>query len=136
MRPPESFMHEAGVHVPARVAAWLMHSRGGNLEAARPGGAGDAAAEIASVLEALRGMGERWRAAQRVPREGTVRAGTSERPAVSVLTTQKAADQLGYKTTRAITKAIAEKRLLAVKVSGRWQVHPRDLDQMRSRRTP
>lgn len=127
MRPPAPGSYERrspGVDVPARVAAWLLRytrvseSRGQD-------------AEVDAVLDAMETMAKLWRRSV----TGTPRAAVAERPAGSEwLSTTQAASAVGFSDARGIRKAIAEGRLDATRVDGRWRISRESLAHFRARR--
>ena len=104
-------LRSPGVHVPARVAAWFLRYASLGEYRGRDG-------EVDDVLDAMVTMAGLWRRSV----TGTPRAPEPERGALSEwLTTAQAADLIGF-TDRGIRKAIAEGRLDAINVDGRWRI--------------
>lgn len=112
------------VVIPQVVAAWLWHQC--NLRNVRE----PDDSEVAGVLVALR-----YAAADLVSPSGSA-IPTAEPDSVGQLeqhmNTRAAADQLNI-TPRAITAAITERRLEAIKHDGRWQINQHDLDKYHRR---
>lgn len=128
-RPPEQYVHGGGevVIVPARVAAWL--SRHASLDRIRTEVRGTDA-EVDAVLVALRVSALYWLTSATgsdVVPEPEVAA-----PSKRMSTTQ-AAGRLGI-TDRAVRLAIAESRLPAEQVAGRWQINRSDVEHYRAAR--
>lgn len=122
-RPPESYIHGVAapiVILPARVAAWLERHAGLNDLRIRSRGADP---EVDSVLQALHRASLYWR---------TSATGSSHAPEPEVVaqskywSTGEAAERLGI-TDRAVRLAIAEKRLPATSLNGRWRITPEDI---------
>lgn len=126
-RPPEHYVHAGGdvVLVPARVAAWLMHST--RLRELRSQVRG-ADAEVDSVLIALSVAAECW---------STSAAGSKSAPRSEDgrqwLSTTKASDVLGI-SARAVRLAIAEGRLEAENLDGRWRMTRDSVDEFAATR--
>jgi len=123
-RPPEAYVHGVAgpvVVVPARVCAWL--ERYARLNEVRIQNRG-ADAEVDAVLVALRLAALTWRNAA----TGTPVAVKPEATADlnQWLSTTQAADIL-YITDRAVRLAIAEKRLPATQVNGRYRIAREDI---------
>jgi len=112
--------------VPARVAAWLDSRL--NLTQVR-GQVRGRDAEVDAVLVALRLAAMSWRASA----TGSGEAPTPEVEASSWVGTRQAADLLGI-GDRAIRLAIAEQRLAAHNVGGRWRITREDIEQFRAAR--
>lgn len=130
-RQPEVYIHGGHapiVVVPARAAAWLY--RKCDLDALRIEMRGTDP-EISNVLVALKVAGLSW-AASATGREPATKAEV-ERTSKSVGTATAA--QLLKITQRAVGLAIAEHRLPATKIDGRWTIAREDLEHFRSRRT-
>jgi excisionase family DNA binding protein len=128
-RPPEHYVHAGGevVVVPARVAAWL--GRHAQLDRLRTQIRG-ADAEVDSVLVALAVAGAYWRTSA----TGSACAPEAEVGALSPwVSTTQAADLLGI-GSRAVRLAIAETRLPAERVDGRWRIAREDIEHYRAAR--
>jgi excisionase family DNA binding protein len=123
-RPPEAYIHGVAapiVILPARVAAWLERHAGLNDLRVRARGADP---EVDSVLQALHRASLHWR---------TTVTGSNQAPAPEAptelnqwLSTTQAADRLGI-TDRAVRLAIAEHRLPATSLNGRWRITREDI---------
>lgn len=126
-RGPEAYVHGEGrnVVVPWRVAALLM-SRAGLEDYHREHRGLDP--ELDDVLLALKLVATHWR---------TSVAGSEDRKSPEVaplcpwVTSTQAADLLGV-GDRGIRLAIAEKRLPAEMVGGRWQIAREDVEHFRA----
>jgi hypothetical protein len=112
------------VGVPARVVAWfLQYARLSDYRGRDP--------EVDVVLAAMEDMAKRWRRSV----TGTPRAVEPERPAGSSwLSTSQAASEVGFVDSRGIRKAIAEKRLEATFVDGRWRISRESLAHFKAKR--
>jgi excisionase family DNA binding protein len=129
-RPAEHYVHGIGapaVVVPGRVAAWLeRHADLTRLRIERRG----QDPEVDAVLTALRLAAAAWRSSA---------TGTDSRnqpelaPSSPQVTTRDAADLLDM-TPRGVVKAIAEGRLPAEQINGRWQITREDLEHFRASR--
>ncbi len=128
-RPPEHYIHGDGsvVVVPRRVCAYL--NRYADLERFRLQTRGQDA-EVDSVLIAFRLAELKWREAA----TGTKEAARPELegPSTTWISTTQAAAHLGV-GDRAIRKAIAEGRLHAVSVAGRWRIQREQLEHFKTR---
>lgn len=109
----------AGTFVPARVGRYLL-AWGRFPDVPRTGDP-----EVDEVLRTMRRMGEGWVRAV----TGTAVDAKPE-PAVDWFSTTTAADRARC-TDRGIRKAIAEDRLKAEKVDGRWRISPEALEHYR-----
>ena len=122
-RPPAAYVH--GVHapvviVPARIAAWLERHASLNEVRIRSRGADP---EVDAVLAALRLAALTWRTAV----TGSTNAPEPELPPQSkYYSTSEAAERLGI-TDRAVRLAIAQNRLNATNLHGRWRITPEDI---------
>lgn len=130
IRPPETYIVPAGsVVVPARIARLLMvkilDSYRARVRGVDP--------ELDTILTALDLAGRRW-AAQRADR-GTPVAATAEpvEPSNEWFTTTQAADVLGI-TSRAVRKALAEKKLTGFQRGGQWWIAREELAHYRATR--
>ena len=131
-RPASAYVHGIdgpAVVVPARVAAWLQ-SRAG-LDRLRIDNRG-VDPEVDAVLTALRVAALHWRAAATGSDPRKEPEGEAE--SVTWLTSAQAADSLGV-GPRAIRLAIAEQRLPAERVGGRWLINREDVEHYRAART-
>ncbi|WP_375163812.1 helix-turn-helix domain-containing protein [Herbiconiux gentiana] len=131
-REPESYLHGGSapvVVVPARVAAWLYRTC--DLDRHRIDVRG-ADAEISNVLVALKVAGLSWVASA----TGTQPATKAEAERTSTSVGTATAAQLLHITPRAVRLAIAEHRLTATQIDGRWTIAREDLEHYRQRRTP
>ncbi len=123
-RPPTAYIHGVGapvVVIPARVCAWLeRHARLNEVRIRERG----ADAEVDAVLVALRLAALTWRTTA----TGSPVAAKPEATADlnQWLSTTQAADIL-YITDRAVRLAIAEKRLPATQVNGRYRIAREDI---------
>ena len=123
-RPPEAYIHGVAapiVILPARVAAWLERHAGLNDLRVRARGNDP---EVDSVLQAMHRASLHWR---------TTATGSNHAPEPEAptdlnqwLSTTQAADRLGI-TDRAVRLAIAEHRLPATNLNGRWRITPEDI---------
>lgn len=123
-RPPEAYVHGVAapiVILPARVAAWLERHAGLNDLRVRARGNDP---EVDSVLQAMHRASLHWRTAA----TGSNRAPEPEAPTElnQWFSTTQAADRLGI-TDRAVRLAIAEHRLPATNLNGRWRITPEDI---------
>lgn len=122
-RSPESYIHGVTapiVIIPARVATWLERYAGLNDLRIRARGNDP---EVDSVLQALHRAALHWRTSV----TGTSQAPAPEEPTESKwMSTTQAADRLGI-TDRAVRLAIAQKRLHATSLNGRWRITPEDI---------
>jgi excisionase family DNA binding protein len=122
-RPPEAYIHGVAapiVILPARVAAWLERHAGLNDLRVRARGNDP---EVDSVLQALHRASLHWRTTA----TGTSQAPAPEEPAQSrYYSTTEAAERLGI-TDRGVRLAIAEHRLPAISLNGRWRITPEDI---------
>lgn len=125
-RPPEFYLHGAGVDVPIRVAAWL-HARL-QLDNVRANLRG-ADAEVDSVLVAITEAAQRWRISVNGNREPL----KPEMQEQSWLSTTGAATRLGV-TDSAVRMAIRQGRLPADQVDGRWRIAREDVEHYRAAR--
>lgn len=120
------------VLLPPRIAALLESKAGLSALRVRLRGVDP---EASDVLEAIRYAAMSWREA--VP--GSAPTGTKvapeaePEPACKWVTTGKAADLVGI-SSRAIRKAIAEGRLPATEVGGRYRITCEDLEHFRAAR--
>jgi excisionase family DNA binding protein len=127
---PARYLHanRQVVVVPARVAAFL--DRAADLTRIR-GQVRGADPELDAVLTALREAAMAWR--------GSVSAGTNRAPIAEPVAqlpwvdSQTAAAALGI-SDRGIRKAIAEGRLQATRVGGRWRINREDVEHYRAAR--
>ena len=130
-RPAEHFLHgdAAVVIVPRRVCAYLNRYAG--LEQFRRDNRGHDA-EVDNVLVAFRVAELSWREAA----TGTREAPEPELEGSSThwMSTTQAAAQLGV-GDRAVRKAIAEGRMQAENIAGRWRIQQEQLQHFRARRT-
>ena len=128
-RPPSHFVHGPNAEVvilPQRIAAWLeRHARLNELRVEVRG----ADAEVDAVLAAIRLAALAYRTAVC----GTDQGKQAEGEQPSVMSTQQVADQL-HLHPRTIRLAIAEKRLRAEQVDGRWRVTREDFEHYRAAR--
>jgi len=113
------------VVLPGRIAAYLDHHAGLNEFRLRARGQDP---ELDAALIALHLVALQWR---------TSAVGTAEdvrpEPAAAWLSTTEAAARVGV-TSRAIRRAIAEKRLAATRVGRSWRISRTDLEHYRANR--
>jgi excisionase family DNA binding protein len=128
LKAPGGYIHgQEGpcVIVPGRVAALLeRHMQLAHLRLALRG----SDEELDAVLVDLHAAAEAWRTAVRRPR--AVRQATGRAPRVS---TGEAAALL-HITDRAVRKAIADRRLPAERVDGRWSITREDIAHLEAQR--
>lgn len=125
IRPPASFIIGVdsngqaigGIWMSSRVCAYLETAL--HIDDFRRGGVPDP--EVASVLEAMRGVASAWRGSVLGTRDAL-----KPEPRREWISTGEAAQQLQL-TPRAITKAIHEGRLRATSSDGRWRINREDL---------
>jgi len=128
-RTPAHYVHGPNAEVvilPQRVAAWL--ERNARLNELRVEVRG-ADAEVDAVLGAVRLAALAYRTAVC----GTDQGKQAEVEQPSVMSTQQVADRL-HLHPRTIRLAIAEKRLRAEKVDGRWRITAEDFEHFRAAR--
>lgn len=134
-RPPEAYVHGLDgpmVVVPARVAALLMRRAG--LDDYHRAHRGEDP-ELDAVLVGLKTAAAAWRA-MHVPSDSgsaVVELAAQQRPSPRQLSTAQAARALGI-SPRAVRQAIAENRLDAEVVGGRYVLTPDDVAHYRAKR--
>lgn len=130
-RPPEAYIHGVQapiVIVPARVATWLERYAGLNDLRVRARGNDP---EVDSVLHALHRAALHWRTSV----TGTNQApAPEEAPQSKWYSTTETAERLGI-TDRAVRLAIAQQRLGAINLNGRWRVTPEDIAHFKAAKT-
>lgn len=127
-RPPEAYIHGVTapiVIIPARVATWLERHAGLNDLRIRSRGNDP---EVDSVLQALHRAALHWRTTV----TGSNHAPEPEEaPQSKWMGTTEAADKLGI-TDRAVRLAIAQHRLHATSLNGRWRITQEDIAQFKA----
>lgn len=115
--------------VTAEMAGWLV--RQPEFRALRTKARGQHPA-VHAYLTAVTVVGQEWISSV----SGTPVASISEQaPSLRTwVTTREAADLLDLSSTRAVTQAIARKRLKARNEDGRWQIEREDLEHYRAAR--
>lgn len=127
-RPPEQYVHTAGVHVPLRIASLLFRRAG--LEQYHLTHRGQDP-EADAVIAALKLADRRWRASVGVT---DTRKPTEATPRSKWLKAAEVADQLGV-TAAAVRLACRQERLPAELVDGRWRISREDFEHYRGSRS-